>query len=98
MPADKTTRIRLTQSTRDQVWAILGHECALAGIDGIECDGPLTVDHPYGRNYKPSKISCYNRWRRYLAEARANLIRPLCKAHNDRVRPMPPAATIAGPY
>lgn len=87
MPTDKTTRIRLTDKARLEVWAILGHECALRGVDGLECDGPMTVDHPFGRDYKSSKITAYNRWRRYLKEAKQGLIRPLCKAHNDSFRP-----------
>lgn len=98
MPRNKTTRTRLTQQARDLVWQLLGHECALQGVDDIECDGPLEVDHPHGRDWVPRRVSIYNRWRRYLREARMGLVRPLCKAHNERVRPargrMPTATTL----
>lgn len=93
MPRDARTRPRLVQSTRDAIFDIIGRRCALHDVDGEACDGPLQVDHPYGRDWVPREVDSYQRNRRYLREALAGLLRPLCRYHNETVRPR--ARTLA---
>lgn len=70
---------RYLDRMRVQTKAILGGQCALRGPD---CSGPLEIDHPGGRWWEPSSVGIVARWRRYLDEARAGLVRLLCRAHN----------------
>lgn len=70
---------------REEVFQMLGYACTEADDN---CDGPLQVDHPYGRSWKPSKLASYNRWLRYRKEAEEGLVRLLCSHHNNSIRPV----------
>lgn len=92
MPRDSKTRSRLIDTIRSHIFNDLGNCCAEAGD---ECDGPLQIDHPYGRFHwpkKPHQISSYQRWLKYKSEHEQNLIRLLCRYHNETIRPRPTAA------
>lgn len=96
MPHDSKSRPRLASNLRKQLFNLLGWECSECGAT----DRPLEVDHPWGRDWKPSKMSHYNRNLRYLREAKAGLVRVLCCDCNQRIRPvpMPPWAMLPGPF
>ena len=93
MPSDPRTRPRLVQRTREAIFDLIGRQCAMHDVDGEACDGPLEVDHPLGRDWVPRKVGSYERNRRYLKEALDGLLRPLCKHHNETIRPR--ARTLA---
>lgn len=89
MPSDSKSRPRLVDRIRAELFADLGGECAEADET---CDGPLQIDHPYGRDWHPKRVSSYNRWLRYRREHQQGLIRLLCRYHNEIIRPKPTAA------
>lgn len=89
MPTDPKSRPRLIDRIRERIFADLGNECAASDE---ECDGPLEIDHPFGRDWKPRETGSYNRWLRYRREHEQGLIRLLCKFHNNTIRPRPTAA------
>jgi hypothetical protein len=98
MPSDPRTRPTLVQRTRAVIFEMLGHQCALAEVDGESCDGPLEIDHPHGRDWQPRKVSSYNRNRRYLREAQDGLVRLLCRHHNASVKPRPRVEGAEQPF
>lgn len=86
MPTNSKSRPLLVARIRERLFRELGNACAEADDN---CDGPLQIDHPFGRDYKPHKLSNYNRWLRYQKEHEASLIRLLCSYHNQTIRPKP---------
>jgi hypothetical protein len=62
---------------RAELLALLGGRCVECGTQS-----PLHVDHPKGRAYEPRELSSHTRAARYLAEARAGLVRLLCDECN----------------
>jgi hypothetical protein len=92
MPADSKSRSRLVDAMRERLFRELGGVCAEASE---ECDGPLTIDHPNGRAYKPSRLASYNRWLRYRHEHERGEVRLLCHYHNNIIRPKPVAYEAA---
>lgn len=48
--------------------------------------GPLHVDHPYGRDYQPRKLSFAHRIITYWKEYKLGLVRLLCESCNDSRR------------
>lgn len=92
MPADSKSRSRLIDRIRERIFNDLGCECAVADEHPEPCDGPLTIDHPNGREGWPKparKLSSYQRWLRYLHEHEQQRIRLLCNHHNNIIRPKP---------
>lgn len=83
MPSDSKTRTRLAAITRDRIFDIIGRECAQCG----ETTG-LEVNHIYGRDYQPKRMSHYNRQRRYLKDALAGEVNALCRECNAAYRPV----------
>jgi hypothetical protein len=76
---------------RQRLWAArarlalivsLGGKCALCASDY-----DLEIDHPFGRDWKPSRVEYSARISRYRREARAGLVRVLCASCNCRIRP-----------
>lgn len=66
----------------------------LAGPEGPKCSlcgrkDRLEPDHIYGRTWSPRKIAAGTRWRKYLEDARAGLLRLLCRSCNAKYRPAP---------
>lgn len=101
MPRSNQTRPRLISLIREQLFADLGHQCSVAEEQGHECDGPLEIDHPFGRDWTPRKVSSYGRWLRYRKEHQQGLIRLLCRYHNEVIRPRPipaPATLLPEPF
>lgn len=84
MPTTYPRQALLIARIRARLFEELGNACAL---QDDTCDGPLSIDHPWGRNWTPRALSSYQRWRRYEKEHEAGLIRLLCKSHNDSYRP-----------
>lgn len=87
MPRDSKTRPQLIDRIRERLFAELGNECAEASD---ECDGPLQIDHPYGRAHwarKPHQVNSYQRWLTYQREHEQGLVRLLCRYHNETIRP-----------
>ncbi len=95
MPRDASTRSRLVATIRQRLFDAHGGVCALHDTCGDECDGPLQVDHPWGRDWTPNKVCFYNRWLRYAREHEAGLVRHLCRYHNETIRPRREASVTA---
>jgi hypothetical protein len=82
MPSDPKTRARLANAQKAALHERLGGRCAECGSTDR-----LQVDHPFGRTYNVKRMSHYNRVRRYLKEEKEGLIRLLCLACNEVIRP-----------
>ena len=91
MPTDLKSRSRLANQQKAALIERLGGQC-------VECGSTdrLQIDHPYGRDWVPRKVSHYARVRRYLKEEAAGLIRLLCDDCNQRIRPMKQAGHTLG--
>lgn len=85
MPNDSRTRPALCASIRSSLLAIYGGACAQCGTP--EGETYLEINHIYGRDWKPSKLSSYQRWLRYFKEAQQGRINLLCPACNCTWKP-----------
>lgn len=80
MPTNPRTRPALCASIRSNLLDIYGGVCAQCGTP--EGETYLEVNHIYGRDWKPNKVSSYGRWLRYFKEARQGRINLLCPECN----------------
>lgn len=90
MPNDNQSRKRLANAQRANLVKTLGGCCAECGsTDHLE------IDHPYGRDWVPRRLTHYARIRRYIREAQEGLVRLLCKDCNlsPECRPKPRGST-----
>lgn len=72
---------------RGWLFEMLGPECAGCGCSlvGIAWE----VNHLYGRDWKPSRLSRYKRSLRYWREAQEGLVDLRCPPCNNVYRPVP---------
>lgn len=82
MPRYPQSRPALISRIKATLIADMGGQCAECGITYN-----LTIDHPYGRDWVPRKVSSYQRWLRYRREYYQGLVRLLCAECNNRIRP-----------
>jgi hypothetical protein len=77
-------RSHLASRLREWLYDYLGGACDACGE---RCN--LEIDHPWGRDWTPRKLSRYRRHLRYKREALAGRVRLLCRECNSCYRPVP---------
>lgn len=85
MPANHSTRPRLIARIREELFTMLGPNCARCG-----CDLNTTaweVNHIAPRDWRSRETGSYNRWLRYRREAQARRVNLMCKDCNAVYRP-----------
>jgi hypothetical protein len=82
MPSDPKSRARLANAQKAALHERLGGRCAECGATH-----PLEIDHPWGREWSPRKLTHYARVRRYIKEEAMGLIRLLCADCNKQIQP-----------
>lgn len=62
---------------RVEIYRMIGEACVRCGNDQV-----IEFDHIHGRDWDIKAVNQLTRTRRYLREARAGLLQPLCKPCN----------------
>jgi hypothetical protein len=84
---------------RQRIWAARARLALIISLGGkcelCKSEYELEIDHPFGRDWKPSQVEYSARISRYRAEAKQGLVRVLCADCNCRIRPQMRQAVAA---
>jgi hypothetical protein len=88
-PTNSAWQCARAHKIRAWLFDMLGGECAECGALA-----PLEIDHPWGRDWKPSRLSLYKRHLRYKKEALEGRVRLLCRECNNAILPRRGGETV----
>lgn len=86
-PTESAYRSHLATRLREHLFNLLGPYCAECGCDLRS--KAWEVNHIYGRDWSPRRLSFYRRNLRYWREAQEGLVNLLCRPCNLAYLPKP---------